>query len=96
MEGHEENKKRKIHTCKNNLLHEICKSVQPPTFFGGVNLKPEAILSFLGTVENLFDGELSEKDKVRTVSFLLREQAHLWRTHIKANREEANKGHIET
>ena len=41
---------------KNTLLHDIRKSVQPPTFLGGANTKPEAVLSFLGTVENLFEG----------------------------------------
>jgi hypothetical protein len=56
---------------KNTLLFDIRKSVQPPTFLGGANTKPEAILSFLGTVENLFDGELSDKEKVRAVSFFV-------------------------
>ena len=70
--------------------------MQPPTFSGGANVKPETVLSFLGTVENLFEGELSDKEKVRAVSFLLRERAHLWWTRVKTDREEANKGPVET
>ena len=70
--------------------------MQPPTFSGGTNLKPEAILSFLGMVENLFKGELLEKDKTRDVYFLLREQAHLWWICIKADKKKANKGLVET
>ena len=61
---------------RNTLLHDIRKSVQPPTFSGGANVKPETVLSFLSTVENLFEGELSDKEKVKAVSFLLRERAH--------------------
>lgn len=45
------------------------KNVQPLSFFGGVNLKLEAILSFLGMIENLFKEELSEKVKVRAIFF---------------------------
>ena len=71
--------------------------MQPPTFLGGANIKPEVILSFLGTVENLFEGELSDKEKVRAILFfLLREQAHLWCTHVKIDKEEANKDPKET
>ena len=77
-EGREENKKRKKDIGKNNILHDICKSVQSPIFSGGVNLKPKAILSFLGMVKNLFERELLEKDKVRAISFLLRERANFW------------------
>ena len=51
--------------------------MQPPTFSGGVNLKLEATLSFLRMVENLFEGELSEKVKVRAISFSLRERGGL-------------------
>ena len=36
---------------KNTLLHNICKSVQPPIFSHGANTKLEAFLLFLGTVE---------------------------------------------
>ena len=54
---------------ENTLLHDIRKSVQPPTFLGGANIKPEAVVSFLRTVENLFEGELSDKEKVKAVFF---------------------------
>jgi hypothetical protein len=81
---------------KNTFLYDIRKSVQPPTFSGGANTKPETVLSFLGTVEDLFEGELTDKEKVRAVSFLLREQAHLWWTRVKTDREEANKDPVET
>ena len=81
---------------RNSLLQDIRKNVQPPTFSGGANVKPETVLSFLGTVENLFEDELSDKEKVRAVSFLLRERAHLWWTRVKTDREEANKGPVET
>ena len=81
---------------RNYLLHDIRKNVQPPTYSGGANVRPETVLSFLGTVENLFEGELSDKEKVRAVSFLLRERAHLWWTRVKTDREEAIKGPVET
>ena len=48
---------------KNTLLHDIRKSVQPPIFSSGANTKFEAVLLFLRTVENLFEGELSDKEK---------------------------------
>ena len=70
--------------------------MQPLTFSGGVNLKLEAILLFLGTVENFYEGELSEKDKGRTIFLLLRERAYLWWARVKADRKEANNGHVET
>ena len=54
---------------KNTLLHDICKSVQPPTFTSGANIKHEAFLSFLGTEQNLFEGELSDKEKVRAIFY---------------------------
>ena len=58
---------------KNTFLHDICKSVQPPTFLGGANIKPEVVLSFLGSVgKNLFEGELSDKEKVRAIPFVER------------------------
>ena len=41
--------------------------MQPPTFFGGVNLKLDIVLLFLGMVENLFEGEFSEKEKARAL-----------------------------
>ena len=81
---------------KNTLLHDIHKSVQPPIFSGGANIKPEAILSFLRMVEKLFKGELSDKDKVRAVSFLLTGWAHFWWTHVKTDREEVNKNPVQT
>ena len=57
---------------KNTLLHNIHKSVQPPTFSGGANIKPAAVLSFLGTVKNLFEEELSDKEKLRAFFFFER------------------------
>ena len=92
IKGNEETNRRRKDNDKNNLLHDIHKSVQPPTYSGGVNLKLEAHLSFLGTVENLFEREFLEKEKVKAVSFLLRERAHLWWTYVKTNEEVANKG----
>ena len=77
-------------------MQDIRKSVQPPTFLGGANIKLEAVLSFSRTVENLFEGELSDKEKVRAIFFMLRERAHLWWTRIKIDREEANKDPVET
>ena len=54
---------RKKITGKNNLLHNIRKSVQPPTFYGGVNLKPKAILSLLEMVKILFKRGFREKKR---------------------------------
>jgi hypothetical protein len=47
-------------------------------------------------VENLFDGELLEKEKILVVSFLLITQAHLWSTCVKTNKEDVDKGHVKT
>ena len=74
-------------------MHDIHKRVQPPTFSGGVNLKLEATLSFLRMVENLFEGELSEKVKVRAIFFFV--ERTRW-TRVKVDREETNKGPMET
>lgn len=72
IEGHEENKNKNKEKGKNNILHDIRKSLQPHIFSGGVNIEPEAILSFLGMVENLSEGELSKKEKVKAIPFLLK------------------------
>ena len=46
--------------------------------------------SFLGTVENMFDEEFLEKEKVRAISFVLRDRAHLWWIRVKTDKEENN------
>ena len=61
MEENEEYKERKMNKDKNKFSHDICKSVQPPTFSNGIKTKHEMVLSFKKMVKNLFDGELSKK-----------------------------------
>ena len=56
---------------RNTFLHDIHKNVQPLTLSGIANVKHETLLSFLEPVEILFEGELSDKEKVRAVSFFV-------------------------
>jgi hypothetical protein len=50
-------------------LHNIRKSIQP-TLCGGVYLKLEVVLSFLGTMKNLFEEELLEKENLGAIFIL--------------------------
>lgn len=66
-------------TKQNNLLDNVHKSVRPPTFYGGLNLKPKLILSLLGIMKSMFNEEFVKKEKLkanfvfaeRTNSFLV-------------------------
>ena len=61
----------------NTLLQDIRKSVQSPTFSGGANVKPETVLWFLGTVENLFEDELSQGEIESSFFFVERTSSPL-------------------
>ena len=70
-------------------MHDIRKSVQPHNFFGGINLKPKIVVTFLGNVIILFDEGLLKKEKMIVIFFLLREENHRLWTHV-------NKDMVET
>ena len=63
IEEKKENKEREKNKDKNNFLHNIYKSVQPLTFYSGINLKPETILLFLGIVETCSMGSFKRRKK---------------------------------
>jgi hypothetical protein len=64
--------------------------------FGGCNVKPEEVISFVSIVEDLFTNRYTEKDKIKAVVVLLKDKARVWFDTLKRDRENRGLDCIET
>jgi hypothetical protein len=55
--------------------------------FGGRNVKPEEVISFVSIVEDLFTSRYTEKDKIKAVVVLLKNKARVWFDMLKRDHE---------
>lgn len=77
-QGEEENK------VKNNFLCTIfVRACNHQLLMVDLTLSVRQFHHSIGMVENLFDGEFSQRKKMKAFSFLLRNLAHLQRTQVK-------------
>jgi hypothetical protein len=64
--------------------------------FGGRNVKPEKVISFVSIIEDLFTSRYTEKDKIKAAIVLLKDKARVWFDTLKRDCENRGLGRIET
>jgi hypothetical protein len=81
LERHRERKRLYV-----DVMTDV-KNLTYGTSFGGRNVKPEEVISFVSIVEDLFTNRYIEKDKIKAAIVLLKDKAHVWFDTLKKDCE---------